>query len=73
MMEIFSIFNKKKNKNNINNSNKEHKFIGTVVELNNYVYNKNLQKKVKFKNVLAKYNPELDKIKSVNKNIKYNV
>lgn len=67
---VFSI--RKKNKNNINNSNKEHKFIGTVVELDNYVYSKSLEKKVKYKNVIAKYNPELDKIKAVNKNIKYN-
>ena len=67
---VFSI--RKKNKNNINNSNKEHKFIGTVIELDNYVYSKSLNKKVKFKNVLAKYNPDLDKIKATNKNIKYN-
>lgn len=67
---VFSI--RKKNKNNINNSNKEHKFIGTVVELDNYVYSKSLEKKVKYKNVIAKYNPELDKIKAVNKNIRYN-
>ena len=67
---VFSI--RKKNKNNINNSNKEHKFIGTVIELDNYVYSKSLGKKVKFKNVISRYNPELDKIKAVNKNIRYN-
>ncbi len=67
---VFSI--RKKNKNNINNSNKEHKFIGTVVELDNYVYNNKTDRKVKLKNVISKYNPELDKIKATNKNIKYN-
>lgn len=66
---VFSI--RKKNKNNINNSNKEHKFIGTVVELENYVYNSNSDKKVKYKNVISRYNPELDKIKATNKNLKF--
>ena len=65
---VFSI--RKKNKNNINNSNKEHKFIGTVVELENYVYNSNSDKKVKYKNVVSRYNPELDKIKETNKNLR---
>ena len=65
---VFSI--RKKNKNNINNSNKEHKFIGTVVELENYVYNSNSDKKVKYKNVVSRYNPELDKIKATNKDLR---
>lgn len=67
---VFSI--RKKNINNKNNTNKEYKFIGTVVELENYVYNNSSNKKVKFKNVISKYNPELDKIKATNINIKYN-
>lgn len=67
---VFSI--RKKNKNNNINSNKIHKFIGTIVELENYVYNRNSNKKVKLKNVVSRYNPELDKIKSVNKKLKYN-
>ena len=67
---VFSI--RKKTKNNIN-SNKSHKFIGTVIELENNVYNRNLKKTVKFKNVLSKYNNDLDKINSTNKNIKYKI
>jgi len=68
---VFSI--RKKNKYNVENTNKELKFIGTIVELENYVRNNvNNDKKVKYKNVVAKYNPELDKIKSTNKNINYN-
>ena len=68
---VFSI--RKKNKNNNVNSNKELKYIGTMVELENYVRNNsNFEKRVKYKNVVAKYNPELDKIKGQNKNIKYN-
>lgn len=67
---VFSI--RKKNRNNEKNINKEHKFIGTVVELENYVINSNLGKKVKLKNVVAKYNPEMDKIKATNKKIRYN-
>ena len=59
---VFSI--RKKSANEIN-SNKIHKFIGTVVELENPVYNNSLERKLKFKNVVSKYNPELDKIQSV--------
>lgn len=67
---VFSI--RKKNINNEVNSNKELKFIGTMVELENYVRNNNDREKMyKYKNVVSKYNPELDKIKSKNKNIKY--
>ena len=51
--------------------NKVHKFIGTIVELENYVYNSRINKKVKLKNVISKYNPELEKIKSSNIKIKY--
>lgn len=67
---VFSI--RKKTKNNIN-SNKSYKFIGTVIELENNVYNRSLKKTVKFKNVLSKYNNDLDKINSTNKNIKYKI
>ena len=67
---VFSI--RKKNRNNQKNINKTHKFIGTVVELENYVINTNTNKKVKLKNVVAKYNPEMDKIKATNKKIRYN-
>ena len=66
---VFSI--RKKNKNNEVNMNKELKFIGTVIELENYVSNSNSGKKLKYKNVLSNYNPELDKIKSTNRNINF--
>jgi len=66
---VFSI--RKKNANNQENMNKVHKFIGTIVELENYVYNSRINKKVKLKNVISKYNPELEKIKSSNIKIKY--
>ena len=72
-MEILLFFLlEKKTKNNIN-SNKSYKFIGTVIELENNVYNRSLKKTVKFKNVLSKYNNDLDKINSTNKNIKYKI
>ena len=47
-----------KNKEN----QKTHKFIGTRIELENYVKNNN-QKSVKYKNIISKYNPMLDNIK----------
>ena len=53
------------------NRNKVHKFIGTVVELENYIINSKTNKKVKLKNVVSKYNPALDNIKSSNIRIKY--
>ena len=40
------------------------------MELENYVYNSNSDKKVKYKNVISRYNPELDKIKATNKNLR---
>lgn len=66
---VFSI--KLKNKNN---NNKDLKFIGTVIELENNIYNKKQNKMVKYKNIISKYNPDLDKIKEtvVNKKIKMN-
>ena len=64
---VFSIQQKNKNTNN-----KELKFIGTVIELENDVYNKEQNKVVKYKNILSKYNPDLDKIKKQNRKIKIN-
>ena len=66
----FIVFSIRKKNNKINNTNKEHKFIGTVIELENKVINS--EKVLKYKNVISKYNTDLDKIKSKNKNIKYN-
>ena len=72
---VFSI-RKKNSRNNASantstNRNKVHKFIGTVVELENYIINSKTNKKVKLKNVVSKYNPALDNIKSSNITIKY--
>ena len=67
---VFSI--RKKNSSNNENRNKVHKFIGTVVELENYIINSKTNKKVKLKNVVSKYNPALDNIKSSNIRIRYN-
>ena len=76
---VFSI--RKKNKstnkstnttaNTTANTNKEHKYIGTVIELENKVVNN--QKTLKYKNVISKYNSDLDKIDAKNKNIRYNL
>ena len=75
---VFSI-RKKNSSNNATtnattneNRNKVHKFIGTVVELENYIINSETNKKVKLKNVISKYNPALDNIKSSNIRIRYN-
>jgi len=52
---VFSIQNKE---------NKEiHKYIGTRIELENKVINNNNKISVKYKNIISKYNPMLDKIK----------
>ena len=67
---VFSI--RKKNSSNNENKNKVNKFIGTVVELENYIINSKTNKKVKLKNVVSKYNPALDNIKSTNIKIRYN-
>jgi hypothetical protein len=66
---VFSIQQKSKNTNN--NMNKELKFIGTVIKLENDVFNKEQNKMIKYKNILSKYNPDLDKIKAKNKKINY--
>ena len=71
MVILLFLVLEKKNANNQENMNKVHKFIGTIVELENYVYNSRINKKVKLKNVISKYNPELEKIKSSNIKIKY--
>jgi len=71
---VFSIQQKNRNRNtsNKNNNMKELKFIGTVIQLENDVYNKEQKKMVKYKNILSKYNPDLDKIKARNTKIVYN-
>ena len=66
---VFSIQQKSKNTNNMN---KELKFIGTVIKLENDVFNKEQNKMIKYKNILSKYNPDLDNIKAKNKKINYN-
>ena len=58
---VFNIQKKTKNTNNTNN-NKLYKFIGTIIELENEVIN-NKGKVLKYKNIISKYNPDLDKIK----------
>tara|TARA_B110000483_G_C18205980_1_gene547618 strand:+ start:2232 stop:2639 length:408 start_codon:yes stop_codon:yes gene_type:complete len=65
---VFSIQQKSKNTNNMN---KELKFIGTVIKLENDVFNKEQNKMIKYKNILSKYNPDLDNIKAKNKKINY--
>ena len=70
---VFSIQQKTRNTTNKNNNKmKELKFIGTVIQLENDVYNKEQNKMVKYKNILSKYNPDLDKIKARNTKIVYN-
>ena len=74
---VFSIqqknINRNRNRNTSNKNNmKELKFIGTVIKLENDVYNKEKNKMVKYKNILSKYNPDLDKIKARNTKIVYN-
>ena len=75
---VFSIQQKTRNTSNKNTTNKnnnkmkELKFIGTVIQLENDVYNKEQNKMVKYKNILSKYNPDLDKIKARNTKIVYN-
>ena len=73
---VFSIQQKTRNTSNKNTTNnnkmKELKFIGTVIQLENDVYNKEQNKMVKYKNILSKFNPDLDKIKARNTKIVYN-